>query len=479
MGSLNETPLGMGTDPTQYAAMQYTASPQGGQPNPSQQGSSQTGGTQAGSFRQQAAVPHATTGRKTTRRAATANRDQALPGATLGSAMGPNPYPAPSSTPYAGAYPDGSQQQVQVPDAPQVAAPSATGSGLSDQDLQERNLPPLRGPWVRIQRERRAPSPRDEAEMQLRTIESSYSPWLGGAGIINYRSGNLGFDHLSALEAPFEVSAPLGYSARFTIVARPVFLDSGQADGTAIIQVQQSTTAGTALVTIPEPLGTDSATGPASATSTGSGIPPQQNATGLGGEVQLAFPHLSLAAGYTPFGFLVSNATGRFQWKPGNGPFTFSFNRDSIKDTQLSYAGMRDPGSASLSYPGNIWGGVIANQGSVQFARGDAESGFYLGVGGQDITGYNVKSNSRVDGSAGAYWHAWTSPEYGSLNVGANFFAMHYAQNQQAFTFGMGGYFSPQVYFLANIPFTWTGHYLTRWHYNILGSLACRHSKRR
>jgi hypothetical protein len=36
----------------------------------------------------------------------------------------------------------------------------------------------------------------------------------------------------------------------------------------------------------------------------------------------------------------------------------------------------------------------------------------------------------------------------------------------------MGGYFSPQAYFLANVPITWTGHYLTRWHYTVLGSFG-------
>ena len=36
----------------------------------------------------------------------------------------------------------------------------------------------------------------------------------------------------------------------------------------------------------------------------------------------------------------------------------------------------------------------------------------------------------------------------------------------------MGGYFSPQSYFLANVPFTWVGHSGTRWHYDILGSLG-------
>jgi hypothetical protein len=83
-----------------------------------------------------------------------------------------------------------------------------------------------------------------------------------------------------------------------------------------------------------------------------------------------------------------------------------------------------------------------------------------------------VQNNTRIDGSGGAYWRLLTSPEYGNLSIGVNFFGMHYAYNQDAFTHGMGGYFSPQAYFLANVPFTWAAHYGTRWHYNILGSVG-------
>jgi hypothetical protein len=295
---------------------------------------------------------------------------------------------------------------------------------------------------------------------------------MGGDGSFNYRSGDLGYDRLASLDAPFEFSAPLGYHARFTIVAKPVFLDSGQADGTSIITVREATTSGQSLVTIPDPLGTDVNTGPSTGSTTTVTTPAQQNASGVGGEIQLAFPQLSLAAGYTPFGFLVANWTARANWRPGNGPFTFSFNRDSVKDTQLSYAGLRDPGTASLSFPGTIWGGVMATQGNVQYARGDAMSGFYAGFGGQYLTGYQVESNSRFDGSGGAYWRIKSFPEYGNLSIGANFFGMHYANNEQAFTFGMGGYFSPQAYFLANIPVTWVGHYMTRWHYEVLTGLG-------
>ncbi len=349
-------------------------------------------------------------------------------------------------------------------DVPAPSPAPTTDTGLSDQELEQRNLPPLRGPWVRMKRDANPVNPRDEAEMQLRSIESSYSGWIAGTGLINYRTGNLGYDHLAALESPFEASMPLGYNARLSIIAKPVFLDSGQADGTSVITVQESTTAGSSLVQIPQPIGT--------LTSTATTPPAQQNAVGIGGELQLTFPHLALAGGYSPAGFLVSTFTGRAYWKPGNGPVTLNFSRDPVHDTQLSYAGLRDPAGNSLGQEGQIWGGVVANQGQVQYAHGDVESGFYLGAGGQYLTGYTVETNTRVDGSGGAYWRLKTVPEYGNLSIGINFFGMHYTHNEDAFTHGMGGYFSPQSYFLANVPFTWVGHNNTRWHYNILGSLG-------
>ena len=439
--------------PVQFNTAQYTPSAQeaatGAYSAPRQQAQQQAA-QQAPQPAAQApaAAPPIKKARKTKKAAPTPAAESApAPAPTLGSApVAPPP------------------QQVEITDLPAAPAPAQSNTGLTDEELQQRNLPPLRGPWVRVQREQRSTSPRDEAEMQLRSIESGYSPWVGGAGLLNYRSGDLGYDHLSALEAPFEVSMALGYNARLTIVAKPVFLDSGQADGTSVITVQESTTAGTKQVQIPQPIGT--------LTATDTTPPGQQNSVGIGGEVQLAFPHLAIAGGYTPEGFLVATFTGRAQWKPGNGPFTFNFVRDPVRDTQLSYSGLRDPAGNTLGNLGQIWGGVVANQGGVQFSKGDAESGFYIGAGGQYLTGYMVETNTRFDGSGGAYWRLLTSPEYGNLSIGANFFAMHYDHNEDAFTHGMGGYFSPQAYFLANVPFTWAAHSGTHWHYNILGSLG-------
>ncbi len=384
----------------------------------------------------------------------------APPTQTLGNApIGAAPENAPTTAP--------AESQTQ---------PGSTNSGASDEELQQRNLPPLHGPWIRIQRQAAPPSPRDLAEQQLQAIESGYSGWLGGTSLLNYRSGAPGYSQLAAIESPFEASAPLGTHARITAIARPAFLDSGQADGTATTSVLESQSGATCLIAIPEPIGTYTAGQnftPCTSPTISALIPPaQQNAFGLGGELQLTFPHFTIAGGTTPFDFLVSTVTGRFQWNPNGGPVTISLVRDSEKDSQLSYAGLRDPAGNTLSTQGQIWGGVVANQGTVQVAHGDAESGFYFSASGQYLTGYHTRSNTRIDGTGGAYWRVMASPEFGNLTLGANFFGMHYANNQNAFTHGMGGYFSPQAYFLANVPLGWQGHYGTRWHYNINGALG-------
>ncbi len=354
------------------------------------------------------------------------------------------------------------QQTVPVPQMEEPPQSYSQPNGLTDEQLQQRNLPPLRGSWVKVRRAPRVLSPREEAEDQLRAIEGGYSGWLGGSGIIDYRTGQPGFDAMTALYAPFEISAPLAQAARLTLIGTPVFLNSGQATGNSVAQL--STLNGAAVGLQPEPLGT--------VLSTNTTVPNQQNAVGIEGEAQLAFSTFAVAAGTTPYGFPVSNLLGRLFWRPRNGPFSINLVRDSVKDSQLSWAGMRDPGSITPIFPGNIWGGVVANQGTIQYAHGDQISGLYVGLGGQYITGHHVQVNHRVDGSLGAYWRVKQYPEYGSLNVGANFFAMGYDKNELLYTYGQGGYFSPQSYFLANIPVTWTGHYLTRWHYSILGSLG-------
>ena len=323
-------------------------------------------------------------------------------------------------------------------------------TSATDDELMKENLPPLRGGYERpaIVRQRDL---REQAQIQLGYIMGEYSPWLGGTGVVNHRSGTAGFDSLTALQAPFELSAPLSTGGRLTIVTNPVFLDSGAATQSPLLPGGVAERLGTA-----QP----------------NAVLNQQNATGVGGEVQFATENFAVGAGYSPWGFLVSNVIGHLNWRPANGAFTFTASRDSVKDSQLSYSGLRDPGSVGPGFAGNVWGGLVATGGNVQFGKSDPSSGFYVSVGGQYLNGVHVQNNDRIDGDAGAYFRVKEVPDQGVLTVGINFFGMHYAHNSNFFTYGQGGYFSPQAYYLANVPFSFQGRYGPNIHYNVVAAFG-------
>ena len=114
----------------------------------------------------------------------------------------------------------------------------------------------------------------------------------------------------------------------------------------------------------------------------------------------------------------------------------------------------------------------MATGGGVRFDKGDERAGFYITADGSDLTGYHVLENNKFEGSMGAYFLAHTFPGYGRLNIGASAFGMHYAHNERALSYGLGGYFSPEAYFLASVPVTFAGRYGSNFHYTLAGSLG-------
>jgi hypothetical protein len=334
---------------------------------------------------------------------------------------------------------------------------NATGPAIpltpppTDAELMARNLIPLRGYYAS-----QAPlplTPRQQAEDELAALEGSYSGWLGGTGIGRYRSGTAGIDRLYDLEASSEASATLGHGVRITALARTVFLNSGiLSTGTFVGESN------------PPFLGTL----PASALN----APVQQFSSGVAGELQLTTKNFGLAGGITPYHFLIRNYTGRLRLRPLGGPITVFADRDSVKDTQLSYAGLRDPGTITPTYSGTVWGGVIATTAGARLDLGRGGSGFYLsGVGGV-LKGDHVQTNQKIEAATGAYFRVKTWPQSGTLTVGAALFGMHYKYNELGMTYGQGGYFSPRYYVLASMPVTFDGSYRSNFHYVISGALG-------
>ncbi len=356
----------------------------------------------------------------------------------------PPPTPVAPAPPVAAAVPPATTPYPPTGPAYPIAPPP------TDAELRARNLPALRGYF-----EAQAPlplTPRQQAESQLASLEGSYSGWLGATGIGRYRSGTVGLDRLYDVESPAEASAVIGKSVRLTAVAVPVFLNSG-----VLNTLSFNTSSVPYLGTLP---------------ANTANPPAQQFSDGIGGELQLATKNVGLAVGYTPYEFLVRNVTGRFRLSALDGHVALYGDRQSVKDTQLSYAGLRDPGAMPLGSQGPIWGGVISTTGGMRIDLGSGTSGFYISGDGGVLTGQHVLDNNRYEGAIGASFSAGSWPNSGRLTLGANLSGMHYDHNEVGLTYGQGGYFSPSYYFLASVPISFIGHYRTNFHYSVAGALG-------
>jgi cellulose synthase operon protein C len=91
--------------------------------------------------------------------------------------------------------------------------------------------------------------------------------------------------------------------------------------------------------------------------------------------------------------------------------------------------------------------------GQLEFNPGVAN--FYAGGGYNWLNGDNVLSNTETELGAGGSYPVYKVPG-DEVRVGLNLVYFGYQKNQDHFTLGYGGYFSPQTYVAALIPVTWT-----------------------
>lgn len=287
---------------------------------------------------------------------------------------------------------------------------------------------------------------RNQAIMQLGEIESRLSPWIGGIPYVNHRSGTQGIEQMTDIEIPVALSMMRGNQARITVIAQPAYITDGVQSIADLLPV------GTLAVGVPVAA---------------------QTAQGVAGELQLSTRLLDMGVGTTPQGFLVSNLTGRAALRLPQARLTFTFVRDSVRDSELSYAGLRNPDTAA-PYAGKIWGGVVSNLGGLDWSHGGARKGVYFTGSGGVLTGTHVQTNNMAQVDTGTYWRLLKKPG-GKLMLATNFFGMHYAHDELYFSYGQGGYFSPEYFLLGNLPLTWTGNHAKNFHYDLEGTLGVQH----
>jgi hypothetical protein len=284
------------------------------------------------------------------------------------------------------------------------------------------------------------------AQLALNRILQERSAYVTQGVSIRSNNSESGLSKLTDVETPLEINIPLDES-RVALRVTPVSLNAGSVSGDALSRFGSG------------------------AQSDGVG---SQKAEGVGLSVAIQRPADGFKAdlGTTPLGFKYTTATGgisidRPVSDSSNVRYGVSVSRRPVTDSVTSFAGTTDKRS------GQSWGGVTANGGRGQLSFDDNEVGAYGYASWHQLLGNHVESNSRSELGSGVYWYLQNATD-SKLTVGLSMTGISYANNQDYFTYGHGGYFSPQTFFALGIPVTWAQR-TGRLTYQVKGSVGVQH----
>lgn len=286
-----------------------------------------------------------------------------------------------------------------------------------------------------------------DAAKALDNIVQYRSPYVVQGLTVRTNEGESGMGQLTDIEAPFEASMPIGDN-RIALRVTPVTLQSGSVDADAANRF---------------------GSGPAASASQPGVSAGSQNASGVGLAVAFDSPAYGVKSdiGITPEGFLYSTPVGgisvnrRFAGEP-NIHWGVSASRRAVTDSVLSFAGAKDKRT------GQKWGGVTANGGRAQLAYDDNKVGAYVTSSWHRLLGNNVEDNNRFEVSTGAYWY-WQNDDYSKSTIGLNLSGIRYSENLGYYTYGHGGYFSPQSFLALGVPVSWAERF-DRFTFQLKGS---------
>lgn len=183
--------------------------------------------------------------------------------------------------------------------------------------------------------------------------------------------------------------------------------------------------------------------------------------------------------GTTPIGFNEQtwvggiNVAGDF----GDLGWKATLSRRPETSSTLSYAGMTVPENApsqDAQHQGESWGNVVSTGiklgGSYDIG---GPVGFWSSAQYHSLTGHNVEDNSRLSLLGGTYWKLLAEDDT-RFSVGLNALYFDYEKNLSEYTYGSGGYFSPQRYISLSLPVNYYQRVGTTWSYSL--SAAVSHS---
>ncbi|HWU01627.1 MAG TPA: cellulose synthase subunit BcsC-related outer membrane protein, partial [Novosphingobium sp.] len=157
---------------------------------------------------------------------------------------------------------------------------------------------------------------------------------------------------------------------------------------------------------------------------------------------------VQVEGGTTPVGMGQTKATWRAAITPQLSEHSQArawFERKPVTDSVISYAGTRDP------VTGQRWGQVLKTDAGAGYSFNKDGSGFYVDATVSRYNGENVQSNRSIEVNLGGYLRVLRQ-RHSELTAGINVNYQSFANQQNYFTYGMGGYFSPQNFLAVAFP---------------------------
>lgn len=285
-----------------------------------------------------------------------------------------------------------------------------------------------------------------QAGRALAALEARREGQVATGLTFSNKTGDAGVSRLLATEIPLYVRIPHGYTGHTFFHADTVLLDAGTLPGDSV--------SGSRDFGRFRALG-NAGIGPIGQADRGVAL-------AAGYEFNGAYNSWRADIGTTPLGFLRQNIVGGLRWRGEMGPAstTVDVSRRAVTSSLVSYAGATDPAhvdpATGAVTPAATWGGVVRSGVHVRYARDVGRFGLFADLGYGIYTGHNVLTNREFTVRTGFDVPVFERRDQ-RLSSGLVLNYWHYSENERYYTFGHGGYYSPQRYLSFGIPLDWTG----------------------
>ncbi|MGV6817662.1 MAG: cellulose synthase subunit BcsC-related outer membrane protein [Thiotrichales bacterium] len=268
-----------------------------------------------------------------------------------------------------------------------------------------------------------------KTRVKLDQLALESTDWVSAAFQVRNREGENGVDALDEYTLPLSWKNYLNNGQVLTARIKPVSLKSGRYEPNA------GSTAWGSFPLSPNQLSTVAAT----------------EEEGIALSLGIEADRWGVTLGTTPLGFENSELVGALTWRNSDlqNQLSLTLERDAIKESVLAYAGYSDP------LTGIRWGQVTRTGIRADLNWPQGRTGWFGRLAGYQYSGQEVADNDQLEVLAG-YYRNEVHLAHPRIDTGISFRYTRYDNDQNHYTVGHGGYFSPQQYYSASIPVTLT-----------------------